>query len=72
MTRLRQNGRKPDLSIPSLALRNVLSLANILALSWIVVLYWGERQVFHSSIRRCGWDRWEDWVRTSDVDFSDR
>jgi hypothetical protein len=49
-------------------MRNIVSLANVLALSWIVVLYWGERQVFHNSIRRCAWDSWEDWVRTSDGD----
>lgn len=75
MTRLRQNGRKPSLSIatssrrhsPNPAMRDLFSLPNILALSWIIVVYWGERHVFNRSVRECSWDRWEDWVRTSTV-----
>ncbi|KAI9789459.1 MAG: hypothetical protein M1816_006001 [Peltula sp. TS41687] len=41
--------------------RHLFTLPVLLTLTWFVVLYWGERQVFVSSIRACNWSQWESW-----------
>lgn len=46
----------------NLTAARLLSLPHLLVAVWIVVLLWGERWVFHSTVERCNWSGWENWV----------
>ena len=48
-------------------LRIAFSVPNLLLLMWVLTLWWGERSVFRTSVKECGWEKWESWVGAHSV-----